>query len=176
LKDPIEIAEWDCFYRMLAKAPPGDRIEFGVLSGGTLGKMSNHPGKTFGVDSFEGMGEPSQHDIKDGVNQYPKGRLMAPMSDARRNAPRAILIKGFVPQVLSVVPNGPYAFADVDLDHYQPTLDALEWLWPRMLPGGVIITDDHFPGRDWLAARAINEFALTHPLAGELHRRAWWIR
>lgn len=173
---PEERAEWDKFYDLLAKAPAGDRIEFGVLSGGTLHRMSQHQHRTFGVDSFEGMDEPSQYDIKDGINQYPKGRLAMPMSVARKNAPRAILIKGFVPAVLKDVPVGPYGFADVDLDHYKPTLDALEWLWDKMLPGGIITSDDHFAGRDWLAARAINEFAERHPLAGSVHRRAWWVK
>jgi len=81
-----------------------------------------------------------------------------------------------VPDVLVKCPDGPFAFADVDMDHYVPTLAALNWLWDRMVPGGIIHADDHFPDRDWLASRAINEFTRLHPLSGEFERRAWWVR
>ena len=98
------------------------------------------------------------------------------MSAAASIAPKAVLIKGFVPDVLALCPVGPFAFADVDMDHYAPTLAALEWLWDKMVPGGIIHADDHFPDRDWLASRAINEWTRDHPLAGEFERRAWWVR
>ena len=97
------------------------------------------------------------------------------MSSAASRCSRATLIKGTVPEILDRLPPGPFAFASVDMDQYASTRAALEWVWPRMVPGGIVHVDDHFPGRDWLASRAINEFAAVHPLAGSFERRAWWI-
>jgi hypothetical protein len=170
-----EVEEWAVFLRLLSLAPKGDRIEFGVLDGGALREIEQHPDRTYGVDSFAGMAEPTAADFHDGVCQYPLGRLATPMSSARSRCRRSTLIQGFVPDILPVVPNGPFAFGSVDMDQYLPTLYALEWLWPRMIAGGIIHVDDHFPDRDWLASRAINEFAKVHPLAGSFERRAWWV-
>ena len=160
-----------CFERLLTEAPAGPRIEFGVFRGDTLRLMLDHPGPTIGVDSFAGMAPPGAKDIKDGWNPYPQGRLAAPPPAL----PGATLIKGYVPAVLQRVPAGPYAFAHLDMDHYGPTRAALAWLWDRMLPGGILICDDWFADRDWLAAGAINDWARLVPLTGTCERKAWWI-
>ena len=167
--NPLERA---CFEQLLTQAPPGPRIELGVFRGATLRLIANHPGATYGVDSFKGMSAPTAHDIKDGWNPYPKGRLAAPMTAI----PGATLIQGWVPAVLEHCPAGPYAFAHIDLDQYAPTAAALAWLWTRMAPGGILCCDDWFADRDWLAAGAINAWAaMTRPLDGTVGRKAWWV-
>lgn len=167
--------------RMLAVAPAGARIEFGVYHGDTLRKMSRHPGVTVGVDSFEGMPEPTERDMREGKNPYPKGRLAVGIDAVRRatrDCERLTLVKGFVPEVLPSVPEDRYAFAHVDMDQYDSTLAALKWLWFRMLPGGIICCDDYIAGRDWLSAGAIDEFAklMGQPLAGCEGQMAWFVR
>ncbi len=155
---------------LLAQVPPGPRIEFGVLHGGTLALMVQHDGPTYGVDSFEGFREPGPLD----GTQYPKGRFK--VSPEQVNAPGAVLIKGWVPDVLPELPQGPFAFAHIDMDHYEPTVAALVWIWDRMLPGGIICGDDYFPNRPLLAARALEEWANVHPPAGTQWRKIWWVR
>ena len=167
---PMERA---CFADLLTQAPAGPRIEFGVFRGATLRLMLEHPGPTYGVDSWQGMAAPSARDIKDGWNPYPKGRLAAPPP----HLPGARLIQGWAPEVLDICPQGPFAFAHVDLDQHQPTAAVLPWLWRRMAPGGIIVCDDWFSDRDWLAAGAINAWAAEHgPLSGTVGRKAWWVR
>jgi len=154
-------------------------MEIGVLSGHSLAIIARHPGTTYGVDSFEGMAEPSKYDIVDGVNNYPKGRLSVPMSRVSSylaaQGVKASLVKGFVPEILGSLPQGPFAFVHLDIDHYEPTLAALDWLFPRMLPGGILLCDDWFENQDFLAARAINEVATSRPLTGTRGRKAWWV-
>ena len=162
---------------MLALAPAGPRIEFGVFRGATLAEISRHVGRTIGVDTFEGMPEPTERDIKDGWNPYPKGRLSAPMALAARTAPKAELIRGYVPEVLSEISATGFGFAHLDMDQYDSTMAALEWVWPRMASGGIVYCDDWFADRDWLAGGAINEFARkVWPMTGTAGRKAWWIR
>lgn len=166
----------DCLGQLLTLAPAGPRLEMGVFHGATLKRIAAHAGLTVGVDSFAGMAAPSPRDIKDGWNPYPEGRLACPLATVARRVPGARLIEGYVPAVLGKVPNGPWAFAHLDMDHYEPTLAALEWLWPRMVAGGVIACDDWFRGRDWLAGGAINEFARRHPMTGTAGKLAWWVK
>lgn len=162
--------EKECFLALLSKAPRGPRIEVGVFRGATLRLMVNHDDETYGVDSFDGMAVPTEKDIKDGWNPYPRGRLKAepPKIDGAK------LFQGFVPQVFTQVPERDYAFAHVDVDHFSPTKWTLHYLHKRMLPGGIIVCDDWFADRDWLAAGAINEFAAIKSIAGTVGRKAWF--
>lgn len=168
--ETVTPTETKCFLDLLSQAPKGPRLELGVFKGATLGLMK-HDGLLYGVDSFEGMPEPTERDIIDGWNPYPKGRLAAsirPMGDA-------ILVKGWVPEILSTLPNIQWAFVHLDMDQYDSTYSALEWLSTRMLPKGIICCDDYFPTRDRLAGGAINEYAKKRPLTGYIERKAWWI-
>lgn len=161
---------------LVAMAPAGPRIEFGVHYGKSLKIIADHPDVTIGVDSFEGMGEPTQLDFDLGDrSSYPKGRLAVPMHKVAAEVPAADLIKGFVPAILGSLPlNFKFAFAHVDMDHYEPTKYALDWLWDKMLPGGIIACDDWFPDRNCLAALAIAEKAQERDFTGTSYRKAWW--
>ncbi len=50
-----------------------------------------------------------------------------------------------------------FAFVHVDVDLYQPTRDAIDFFYPRLLPGGILLFDDYgfmtCPG----ARRAVDE-------------------
>jgi O-methyltransferase len=173
--------ERECFANLIIAAPKGPRIELGVFRGATLALMMHHDDYTYGVDTFEGMPPPSpERDIKDGVNPYPTGRLKAKLvsiAQTIRDHPRVQLIQGTVPEILPHIPDNKFAFAHVDMDQYDSTFAALEWLWPRMITGGIICCDDWFSDRDWLAAGAINQFAReTVPLSGYVARKAWFIK
>jgi hypothetical protein len=165
---------------LLERAPPGPRIELGVLWGETLELIARHDGATYGVDSFDGVGEPSRFDVSpSGAVDYPRGRLKSDFTTvAARFAPLAnvILFRGWVPEILDDLPRGPFAFAYVDLDHYAPTAAAIAWLWPRMMVGGILCSDDWFPSRDYEASRAVNEaIGDRRSLDGAIGRRAYWI-
>lgn len=160
----------------LRLAPKGPRIEIGVHAGQALEIICHHDDVTLGVDSFEGMPEPTDEDYHGGRCNYPKGRLSVPLAKVEALIQgRATLIKGFVPEVLDQVPDGPYAFAHLDIDHYATTKAAMEWLWPRMMPGGVLVADDWLPSQDCLAAKALVEWTKQHPISGERGRKCWWI-
>lgn len=160
----------------LAEAPAGARIEFGVFKGATLAEIAKHGGKTIGVDSFEGMAEPTERDMFKGGQPYPKGRLAAGMEYARRVAPKAVLVRGFVPDVLSEITDTGFAFAHLDMDQFAPTLAVLDWIAPRMVPGGVVVCDDWFAGRNVLAAGAINQFAAGRGIALKAAGRMAWFK
>jgi O-methyltransferase len=64
--------------------------------------------------------------------------------------PRVHLKRGFIPEILCQLPETGWAFVHIDVDLYEATLAALEYFYPRLVKGGVIICDDYgsrlFPG------------------------------
>ena len=69
------------------------------------------------------------------------------------------LHKGWIPDVFMDV--GAVAFASIDVNLYDPTLAAIEFVYPRLASGGAIYFDDYgyatFPG----AKTAIDEYLRT---------------
>jgi hypothetical protein len=71
---------------------------------------------------------------------------------------------GWIPLTFKGVSEASYRFVHVDVDLYDPTLDAFAYFYPRLSPGGAIVSDDY----SWPGARmAIDEFCAEHNL--ELH-------
>ncbi len=149
-----------------AAQAPGHFAEFGVFRGGTFLKMlplARRFGKRcVAVDSFCGMGEPGPMD----GGEYPAGKFNVGGYDSlldeiiRLGCVDVVDIHaGFVPDVLDQVIVQQFAFAHVDLDHYQPTVDTLLWLWPRVSPAGIICVHDYFEGEPGLASAAVRDVA-----------------
>ena len=119
----------------------------------------------FLVDSFAGASAAAEQDLiavraPDGsIGREPffsAGGGSADAESVRRalaEFPRAGVVQGWVPEVLSMLPAERWAFVHLDVNLYQPTLAALEFFWPRLLPGGVIVADDYgspfTPGLGW---------------------------
>jgi len=163
---------------------PGDFAEVGVFRGALFKRLVAvaHVLKrtVHGFDSFVGMNEPTAHD----QGRYQKGELSVGGVEAFRNIinqsvaqhrqlslrsnvgamsneireDRYQLWEGYVPDCLTKCPVQQFAFIYLDLDHHDPTEQALEWAWPRLAPGGILGFDDYFPGRDRLASPPIDRF------------------
>ena len=128
------------------------------------------------VDSFQGLSEPTPEDRfhvsgGDGSGQsgqaMPGGWLAAPIKSARatlKEFPQVQYHKGWVPKVFAGLPQTGWSFVHLDLDLYAPTLASLEYFYPRLVSGGVIVCDDYgaplFPG----AHRAWDAYCEEHAL------------
>lgn len=68
------------------------------------------------------------------------------------------LHKGWIPERFQEVKDKRFAFVHIDVDHYQPTRDSIEFFYPRLNPGAIVINDDYgyttCPG----ATKAMDEF------------------
>ncbi len=68
------------------------------------------------------------------------------------------LYKGWVPDRFNEVKDRDFIFVHIDVDLYDPILDSLNFFFPRLLDGGVILIDDYgftqFPG----ARKAVDLF------------------
>jgi hypothetical protein len=66
--------------------------------------------------------------------------------------------KGWIPAPFKKIENARFCYTHIDVDLAEPTRDSIEFLWPRLNPGGVMVLDDYggmgYPG----AKRAIDAF------------------
>lgn len=126
---------------------PGDFIEIGVYHGSTFIPMAVHAASlgrhSHAVDSFVGMAESGVH----GGDSYPKGKfnvggpssLLRAVKDHKDLSSFVYVHEGFVPSVFTGMEHLRFAVAHIDLDHYQPTKDALSFVWPRLSKGGLFV-------------------------------------
>lgn len=110
-------------------------------------------------DSFEGFRAGSEEDVVaidengDWLTYVAPGHFATPYEGvvkALEEFPATQFHVGWVPESLAGVEEQKWAFVHLDLDLYAPTLAALEYFYPRLAEGGMIIEDDfsskHFPG------------------------------
>lgn len=136
----------------------GDFAECGVALGGMSLFLAQHARRLgrrlYAFDSFVGLPEPSpQHD-----NPYfQKGDYRANRNEVglqlrfereirRRSLDETIqVIPGFLEDTLQAFDSPEsYAFVHIDLDLYGPVHDALEFFYPRLVGGGILVIDDFF--------------------------------
>jgi O-methyltransferase len=129
--------------KLLARARPleGVVVELGVYQGGALKAMAEAvPEKTcYGFDTFSGQPAASW---REGDVHRPGEFADTSLETVRAAMPaNVVLVPGWFPQ--SAVGTGPrICFAHVDMDLEQSTADAIAWLLPRMVPGGLVVFDD----------------------------------
>ncbi len=148
--------------QVLASGVAGDVAEFGVWHGTTFLPMAELARvackRIHAVDSFVGMMKETARD----AGRYVAGSLSVGGSDSFRELVKpfrnAVVHEGFIPEILPEMADCRFCFVHLNVDQYQPTLDALRFLWPRMEVGGVIMCHDWFAGNKILAAGAIADW------------------
>lgn len=84
-------------------------------------------------------------------------KVMAKLSDEK-----FIFHKGYFPDTTKGLETEKFALVNMDADLYNPTKAGLEFFYPRLLPGGIIIVHDYNP--DWPGImQAVDEFSNTIP-------------
>ena len=153
-----------------ALALGGEFWECGVYKGGTailLAKVIAEYGASSGTklhlfDTFEGMPDVNAQkdwhksgDFKDTSEEAVSSRVGHPE--------HVVTHKGFIPDTFKGLENSKISFAHIDVDIYQSILDSLNFIYPRLMPGGFIIFDDYgFPTCPG-ARQAVDEFFAHKP-------------
>lgn len=153
----------------LAKNIPGDIAECGVFrgAGSYLMMMANESTRKhyYGFDSFEGLSEPGGLDqvANDFTFRWKKHDMSTDESVSKRNlqrfGDRIHLYRGWIPARFSEVEEKVFSLVHIDVDLYEPTRDALEFFFPRLSLGGVVICDDYGSAACPGAKKAMDEFA-----------------
>jgi len=169
MSDNRRSAERKYFMRSLlalADGLPGDTAECGINDGASSWFICRHfhgTGKTHhGFDSFEGLPDPAPVD----GGYWHRGDAAAAEDRARENLAGfdVKLYPGWIPDRFGEVGDLRFCFVNVDVDLYEPTRDSLEFFYPRMVAGGVLLLDDYgsvaqSPG----ARKAVDHFMAGRP-------------
>lgn len=147
---------------------PGATAECGVYHGASsyLICQANERAKPqrqhYVFDSFEGLSRPTEHDGQ----TWKKNDLSVSVDTVKKNLLKfenVTYLKGWIPERFAEVEEKSFAFVHIDVDIYQPTLDSIEFFYPRMAKGGIILCDDYgfntCPG----ATKAVNEYLQDKP-------------
>ena len=116
-------------------------------------------------DTFEGFVEKDLENESGKAATYTtKNFADTSLEKVRTKLPgeRFIFHKGYFPETASGLENETFALVNMDADLYNPTRAGLEFFYPRLSPGGVIIVHDYNP--DWPGImKVVDEFAATIP-------------
>jgi O-methyltransferase len=140
----------------------GDLAEVGVYRCGSARLICEAKGdrELHLFDTFAGLPSPGQKDA--GVAFWP-GQFAASLEGAQdylRAFPNLHFYKGLFPSTAEPVGDKKFCFVHLDVDLYEATLAGLEFFYPRMTAGGVIMCHDYdAPG----VRLAIDEFFRDKP-------------
>jgi len=161
-------AERKFFLRSLAGLVahlPGDTAEAGTFEGASswfICRALQNTGKTHhAFDSFEGLSTPTPEDAE----YWRKGELRA-----REETVRELLSpfdtqvhKGWIPKCFEAATIDRLCFAHIDVDLYEPTLQSMEFFYPLVVQGGIIVCDDYGSALCPGATQALDEFVAGRP-------------
>src|SRR5207249_4927478 len=127
----------------LVTAVEGDTAECGVYKGASswliCAAIHGSGRKHHLFDSFEGLSGPEAAD----GSHWGKGDLAAGEDLVRKSlrpfGDSLVFHKGWIPERFQDVRDAKFAFVHIDVDLRQPTLDSLEFFYPRLSPGGVLL-------------------------------------
>ncbi len=158
------------FDQIIKEGLQGDLAELGTYKGHTatlLAAIARKLGRTaYVLDTFIGF---DKSDVK-GIDS---GTDVKMFSDTSLEAVRALVgednvryIKGYFPETASQLPAaGEYCLVHIDCDLYAPIRSALEYFYPRVVPGGFLIVHD-YSSLAWSGAdKAVDEFFADKPEA-----------
>jgi hypothetical protein len=160
----------------------GHILECGVFRGSTLLGMAHRLAcrgvrdvKLIGCDSFQGFPPPSTQDALEdgsfheralqGVYSETSYETLCSRISALGYGQNMQILKGFFSDTLPQLSEMKFSIAHLDCDLYQSYLTCLEFVYPRLLPGGYMVFDEYdmaasvYPG----ARKAIDEFLADKP-------------
>jgi len=172
----------------------GDFVECGVWRGGstmaaidTLQKAGDKSREIYLFDTYEGMSEPTEHDkvitgtaaieLLNSSNREDATSVWcySALDEVQKNvgslkypSNQVHYIKGKVEDTIPQTLPKKIALLRLDTDWYESTAHELKYLYPLLVPGGVIIIDDY---GNWEGARkAVDEYIAAEKLPLLLNR------
>ncbi len=161
-----------------AQSIDGCFVECGVGAGTQLMAMALTWTRKdiIGFDSFEGIPLASEHDetqpgigeftpienrlVSSGVTVHSVDNVLSNFAMFEVGCPTLRLIKGWFQNTLPKFQPVPIALLRLDGDLYESTLTCLQYLYPMVTAGGIVIIDDYaLPGCE----KAVREYFTTMP-------------
>jgi len=122
----------------------GDIAEVGVYKGGTA-KLIAKTAKNKNIylfDTFSGIPQITTeidfHKTKDFADTS-----LHSVKTLLRDCPNVTFYQGIFPDTASAIENKQFSFVYIDVDLYRSVKDCLEFFYPRIARGGVMVIDDY---------------------------------
>jgi len=134
-----------------SKLDGGNIIEIGVWRGGTgvlMAKRAEKIGikdKVYLCDTFKGVVKAGRRDSTyEGGEHSDASRKVVEDLIGGLNLDNVELLEGVFPeQTGHIIDQLQFRFCHIDVDVYQSAKDIVEWIWPKMVRGGIIVYDDY---------------------------------
>jgi len=148
-----------------AKLPNGDVIEVGVWRGGTGGMLATRclslglDSRVYLCDTFTGVvkADEAEKIYAGGEHSDTSVAIVKALVRSLR-VENAVILKGIFPDDTGeMIEDSRFRFAHIDVDVYRSAKESVEWIWPRLVIGGIMVYDDYgFQGCEGIA-RLVNE-------------------
>lgn len=157
-KDYTFVDKYRCFelwtlVEQSGKLSSGALIEIGVWRGGS-GAIIAKKAKSIGIpdpvylcDTFHGVVKAGPNDItfyKGGEHADTTQEIVEQLIHGQLKLDNVVILKGIFPdETAHLIPRPQFRFCHIDVDTYQSAKDIVEWIWGRMVIGGMIVFDDY---------------------------------
>jgi hypothetical protein len=176
-----------CVETVLSENIEGDLIETGVWRGGACIFMRGIL-KAYGcttrrvwvADSFAGLPEPdiSRAPADKGDKHHRYEQLAVSLSQVKQNFntfdlldEQVQFLEGWFKDTLPTAPIDQLAVCRLDGDMYESTMDSLQCLYGRLVPGGFLIVDDY--GAVPACKKAVEDFRREQGVVERMHVIDW---
>ena len=141
----------------------GDFAELGVWKGNSAAVLAdfaaNSGRRLFLFDTFSGFDQRDLAGIDDGKTPHFADTSVDYVKQTVGHAEHTTYIQGFFPESLTdEARSRTFALAHIDCDLYEPMKAALEFFYPRMSHGGMLLLHDYSSGHWHGAKKATDEF------------------
>ncbi len=176
-----------CVEEIIKDQIPGDLMETGVWKGGAtifmrgLLEVYDEKDRTVWVaDSFEGLPAPDAKNYPqdEGIDLYQFKELAVSLEEVQDNFARyglldeqVCFLKGWFKDTLPAAPVEKLALLRLDGDLYESTINGLEYLYPKLVPGGFLIVDDY--GAVEACKAAVNDYRKKFQIREEINWIDW---
>ncbi len=176
-----------CITDVLRRGVPGDLIETGVWRGGAtifmravLKAFDDTKRIVWVADSFQGVPKPNPERYPADLGDYhwTFSQLAVSLEEVQANFVRFGLLDqqvrflvGWFRDTLPKAPIERLAVLRLDGDMYESTMDALQYLYPKLSVGGYLIVDDY--GSIPSCKAAVEDFRVAHGIIEEVVPIDW---
>jgi O-methyltransferase len=157
IKHATLVDKYRCFelWRLVeqaAKLESGAIIEIGVWRGGTVAllgtqaKNCNINDKVFACDTFTGVVKAGAQDQSYVGGEHADTSLSSVenLLSKTMGLDNVEILEGIFPDDTGkAVEHLQFRLCHIDVDVYESARDVVDWIWKRMVPGGIIVYDDY---------------------------------
>lgn len=149
----MHVTQWAGAHAMQLR---GDFVECGVnrgfLSASVMSYLdfnSLQDRKFFLFDTYSGLVDALVTKADVAAYRHPYPDCYDFVVDAFKEYSNAVIVRGVVPESLSTVQIERVAYLSIDMNCVQPETAAMEYFWPKLTPGAIVIIDDYgFSGHE----------------------------